>query len=333
MLFCSLLLVTFFPFAPFGCHSASSCFLFFVAGAKAYNGGKSLKMIYFKDLHNSHKPGNYRVLLSKSYNKLYYSIKIRTEDNFDGVRGGKLPGLCGGKCNTGGNVPTGYDGWSARNMWQLSHAELIHYCYTGNQITKHPTPQRWNLGGAHYLRDGQWHTLEHRIVMNTPNVANGIVQGWFDGQLVLDARNMLWRRNASIQIDSFYFSTFFGGATSTWAPQKDEVIYFDELIISESPITHGAVVVRTTTQQPPTTTRPPATATPQPPTTTRPPATTTPPPATTTAAAYGALPVVYNGSGLDSDWRLRGPLRAVPHCSSARRAASPLPPFKHFASQ
>ena len=40
--------------------------------------------------------------------------------DFDFVRAGKIPGLAGGRTNTGGRKPDGTDGWSARMMWRTS---------------------------------------------------------------------------------------------------------------------------------------------------------------------------------------------------------------------
>lgn len=44
--------------------------------------------------------------------------RMRFGPNFDWVRGGKLPGLCGGRCLTGCKEVTGLDGWSSRQMWR-----------------------------------------------------------------------------------------------------------------------------------------------------------------------------------------------------------------------
>lgn len=38
--------------------------------------------------------------------------------DFDWVRGGKLPGLCGARCLTGCKEVTGLDGFSSRQMWR-----------------------------------------------------------------------------------------------------------------------------------------------------------------------------------------------------------------------
>jgi hypothetical protein len=44
--------------------------------------------------------------------------RMRFGKDFDWVRGGKLPGLCGSDCLTGCKAVTGLDGWSSRQMWR-----------------------------------------------------------------------------------------------------------------------------------------------------------------------------------------------------------------------
>ena len=85
---------------------------------------------------------------------------------------------------------------------------------------------------------GTYHLVEHRIVMNTPGQHDGIVQGWFDGELALDRTDVRFRDVDTLAIDAFYFSTFFGGSDATWAPPADTYVYFDEFIISTAPIAH-----------------------------------------------------------------------------------------------
>ena len=59
----------------------------------------------------------WRLELGDDYDELYLTYRVRFADEFNFVKGGKLPGLVGGEANTGGRVPTGRDGWSARMMW------------------------------------------------------------------------------------------------------------------------------------------------------------------------------------------------------------------------
>ncbi|MDR1759704.1 MAG: hypothetical protein LBR60_04175 [Fibrobacter sp.] len=49
---------------------------------------------------------------------MWVSYRLKFETGFEFVKGGKLPGLCGGKCYTGGITPSQGDGWSARIMWR-----------------------------------------------------------------------------------------------------------------------------------------------------------------------------------------------------------------------
>ena len=74
--------------------------------------------------------------IERNFEELYVSYDIKFSEDFDFVRGGKLPGLCGYNvtqdpgdgCNTGGGFPTGYDGWSARGMWR-EDGNLENYIY------------------------------------------------------------------------------------------------------------------------------------------------------------------------------------------------------------
>ena len=75
--------------------------------------------------------------------------------------------------------------------------------------------------------------------MNTPGVADGVLQAWVDGELVLDVDDFLYRTaDYDYGVDAMYFSTFFGGSSNDWAPTKDEHIDFDDFVICEGPITH-----------------------------------------------------------------------------------------------
>ncbi len=84
------------------------------------------------------------------------------------------------------------------------------------------------------FQTGTWHTIQHRVVMNDYGKTNGVLQAWFDGTLALDDQAREWRV-ASFEyegIDSFYFSTFFGGGDSSWAPSEAQVVDFDDIVVS-----------------------------------------------------------------------------------------------------
>jgi hypothetical protein len=198
--------------------------------------GRSIRVLYPQGGVGPGEGGaQWMMKLGARYDELYCRYDLRFEPGFGFVKGGKLPGLVGGQANTGGEKPTGSDGWSARMMWRIG-GEVVQYVYHVDQPTVYGEDLRWSLGGQRYFRPGAWHRVEHRIVMNRPGVRDGIVQGWFDGVLALDRRDVRFRNVDTFSIDAFYFSTFFGGDDPAWAPSKDERVDFDNFAVSTGPI-------------------------------------------------------------------------------------------------
>lgn len=183
----------------------------------------------------------------------YFAYNLKTSPNFDSVKGGKIPGLCGGTCPSGGdqttNAPRLADGgnnpagkaigWSGRNMWQTG-GHLIQYFYHPNQTTKYGPgySYRYASGGRTYINDNKWHSIEHYVKMNTPGKTDGVFQAWFDGTRVLNLQNIRFRDDTSYAIDMLMFSVFFGGGDASFATTKDEYLYFDDFVLSRNPITH-----------------------------------------------------------------------------------------------
>jgi hypothetical protein len=177
--------------------------------------------------------------LDKNYEELYCSYRLKFGKDFDFVRGGKLPGLAGGKGNTGGKVPDGTDGWSARMMWK-KQGKIIQYVYHPGQVGTYGDAYEWKdaSGNVLYFEPGHWYTVEHHILMNTPGKNNGLIEAWLDGEKVLEIPRLRFRDVNTFAIDKFLFSTFFGGSDSTWATSKDEFVFFDDFIISTSAVKH-----------------------------------------------------------------------------------------------
>ena len=192
---------------------------------------KVMKVTYPKGMYGFSGSASFPMKLPESYEELYLAYDIKFEKDFQFVKGGKLPGFCGGDCNTGGNVPTGYDGWSARGMWR-EDGILENYLYHAGQSSTWGDDAIW----AELAKPGVWHRVEHRVKINTVGQKNGIVEAWLDGQKVLYKDDLEFRKKQDIGIDTFYFSSFFGGGDSSWAPSKDVHISFDNFIISKSSI-------------------------------------------------------------------------------------------------
>lgn len=222
---------------------------FIIEGENAFS-GKSLRVLYpMGGVGPGQGGAQWQIRFDESHDSLYVSYMVMVPEDFGMVRGGKLPGLAGGTAPTGGQIPDGTDGFSARIMWRdrpaasgRTEAVLTQYVYymemTGSWGTDffwaHPNPT-WS-STRRFLQPGVWHNLKTRIIMNTPGVADGRITSWLDGELALDTTVMLRAVGGNFGVDMFFFSTFYGGGDASWAPQKDEYIYFDNFIFSTTDI-------------------------------------------------------------------------------------------------
>lgn len=179
----------------------------------------------------------WRLRFESSLDKCIVEYKVLFPIGFDFMKGGKLPGLCGGTSPGGGKKSDGSDGFSARIMWR-ERGEIFQYMYWMERAPE----KKW--GDDLPWRDldsndqkplcfipGQWHTLRTEISMNHPGEKDGQITSWLDGKFALSQKGAFRATGASFGIDSFNFTTFFGGNTPEWAPTKDETVYFSDFHI------------------------------------------------------------------------------------------------------
>lgn len=160
-------------------------------------------------------------------NQLRLSYFVRFSENFDFVKGGKLPGLFGGEGASGGTIPDGTDGFSTRFMWRRAGAGEV-YAYL-------PTSEDYGTSigrGTWQFQPGVWYQLEQVVNLNQPDRADGQIQVWVNGNLVLEQRDIRFRTVESLQIDGIFFSTFFGGGDASWATPQDVYVDFANFSVS-----------------------------------------------------------------------------------------------------
>ena len=163
-------------------------------------------------------------------NDYYLDYYVKFDKGFDFAKGGKLPGLTsGGDKYTGGHHPTKGEGWSTRYMW-VGDGELIVYFYFIDMVHKYGDIVNTNVK----LETGKWYRLTQRVKINKADSKDGILQVWVDGKEVINKQNIRFRLGDQGMIDTFYFSTFHGGATADWAPQNDSYSRFDKFTVSTS---------------------------------------------------------------------------------------------------
>lgn len=197
--------------------------------------------------------GQIKQPLTQKAEEMWVAYDLFFEEGFEFVKGGKLPGLCGGKCYTGGTRPSIGDGWSARVMWR-PNGKVVQYLYFVDQTATYGDDATWDLGGTteqKYFQIGKWHRLITKVTLNTVTneglgEKDGKIKSWFDGELALDLDTLRLRDFAEQRIDIFYLSTFHGGSDNTWSPTIDNYIRFDNFKVSVDsiPITESSLEIK-----------------------------------------------------------------------------------------
>jgi len=197
--------------------------------------------------------------LVKTADTMWSAYDIFFEDGFEFQLGGKLPGLCGGKCYTGNALPSTGDGWSARIMWRKD-GNAVQLIYFMGQKSEYGDDFKWDLNGTipqKQFTTGTWHRIVNKVSMNTVTTPgtgdkNGRVQTWLDGELALDVDTLRLRDYDSVKVDKFYLSTFHGGSSAEWAPTHDCFIRYDNFTVSTDSIAVSASAALPDTTSPDT---------------------------------------------------------------------------------
>ncbi|KAJ8463817.1 hypothetical protein ONZ45_g17452 [Pleurotus djamor] len=176
------------------------------------------------------------------FQSMMVSYEVAFEEDFDWVKGGKLPGLRGGLNSTGcsgGNEANGRDCFSARLMWRRSgHGEAYLYVPRSNNICSDRSFQcNDDFGisvsrGSFVLTAGRWHRITIVAQLNNPtNVANGNFLVYFNDDEVIRQEKLQFRSADSLHINGFFFSTFFGGSDSSWATPVTTHTYYRNITL------------------------------------------------------------------------------------------------------
>lgn len=162
--------------------------------------------------------------------ELHYTVRF--SKGFDWVKGGKLPGLCGGPDNVSGGRPaTGTNGFSARLMWRKDGRGEA-YVYHKNQPERYgqsfPFPDDFRFPTETPVQ------VRLAVTMNAVGQRNGSMRVWISSgdhkeKLMVERTDMEWRTVDTFAVDSLYFETFHGGNDATWAPTRECWAEFGEM--------------------------------------------------------------------------------------------------------
>ena len=167
--------------------------------------------------------------------QLRYALQFNQD--FDFVKGGKLPGLCGGPENvSGGRRADGSNGFSARIMWRKD-ARGEAYVYHKNQPEKYG--ESFAFPEDFRFPTGQPIQVRLAVGMNTGGQRDGILRVWMTlpeqvERLVVERTDMEWRSADTFSVDSLLFETFHGGNDNTWAPTRPCYTEFTDLKVMKA---------------------------------------------------------------------------------------------------
>ncbi|GJN88777.1 hypothetical protein Rhopal_001746-T1 [Rhodotorula paludigena] len=138
-------------------------------------------------------------------NNVSFSYSVFFEEGFNFVKGGKLPGLYGGRtaCSGGSTAETCF---SARLMWRTNGmGELYLYAPREKQVDALCTlgPLSYcnsvygmSIGrGSWTFKTGEWTDIRQDIWLNTPGQPDGGFNIWVNNELVLSSSSVYYRNS------------------------------------------------------------------------------------------------------------------------------------------
>ncbi|KAE8269199.1 hypothetical protein A4X09_0g3142 [Tilletia walkeri] len=172
--------------------------------------------------------------------KVTFKYSVWFPPNFQFVKGGKLPGLYGGRESCSGG-DSAQDCWSSRMMWRAQGAgELYLYvpqALQGPGICEVPPLSECNSAygisvgrGSFKFHTGAWTHIQQTLTMGSHNSSrpDGALDVVVDGVRRFSFDKVYYPARTR----GLFFSTFFGGHGDDWASPVDQKAWFRDFSIS-----------------------------------------------------------------------------------------------------
>jgi len=173
--------------------------------------------------------GSARVLWEKSLaaaNQYTLTYRVKFHEGFDFARGGKIHGV-GPRAILSGCQPGRTDGWSNRvNFGPGGKA----YIYLYRQDRPNRCGEAFYGAGTFRFQTNRWYTVAlYTKVNSTAHSSDGEAKLYIDGKQIVHEDGIRFRGEVSSRsaVNKFLFSTFHGGADSSYSPRQDGIADFD----------------------------------------------------------------------------------------------------------
>lgn len=213
----------------------------------SYIDSQSIRVTYPAGSFKSPRAGGFQFTsdpfpnINKDEMTLKYSVYIPSD--FDFVKGGKLPGLFGGKAISGGNNQgVGTTGLSLRLMFRRDGDTEV-YAYApitiDSQVAQlqdtyvNPKFGTSLMRGRSRLVRGTVNTLTLYVKLSDPDKENGIIRIVVNGEMH-ELKNVKLRLTSELKLTGVYFSTFFGGGSSDYSTPREQYLVFSDFRLAAS---------------------------------------------------------------------------------------------------
>ena len=190
------------------------------------------------------------------HEEIYMSYNIYFRPGVEFPISGKLPGLLAGDQSMDpGRAPEYGEGFTAYLAFYGAkdpRGTIAFYCYNPDQYGDYGDMYFWydptNDDEDFYVvketnLDERWINWTIRIVVNQPGEKNGIMEGFVNGELMYSKRNANLRSTSNTYIDKCRMSWFYGGSGEDFAPEVEEWIIIDDVMLfnypPEADVPHG----------------------------------------------------------------------------------------------
>lgn len=197
-----------------------------VESACGVNNSKCLRVTYVPTSDGSERLTVGQTIPAALEYTLNYDVLF--ENDFEWVKGGKLPGLAPTNYTTGCKDPSP-TGWSVRMMWRTL-GEPVLYVYDQNRANRCGEDARSDVKMA----KNTWQPFSVHVRVNQPaSASNGEMSLYLSGKRIAHVTNAKLRgaEGSATLINQFIFHTFFGGSDSSWSPSKNVHARFDNFAV------------------------------------------------------------------------------------------------------